>query len=1435
MKDAEAYMAQIKKDSKAKHAIYSQLEACVTTEGFDKVSRMAGFAAAMIDAKGGRDPRALLALIVAEHSLKTDNVSDEEAIYIAETRYQRLRMTPEQSLTDFNKAFRAVIKNMTTLNVDPVPNEKKQVHHFLMRLDVKRYGSFQTSVINALRKREPNAMPDTIDELVDEARKHVPIGGAGPSGGISLQKSSGNPMVFAAQGEGKADNCERCGGRAHAAADCMTSAEKVKAFRLRKSTSATGAPKAITQINLVTSASTTSTTEDDDDIEGTAERMFGYSLGVQVMKATKTTPANSESDNRYVCIDSLANHNFVCCPDLVVNMHKVIMEVNGVHGAGELDYMGEFPGFGDAVYAPNASTNGLALCVIESRYEVIYDQGVSMTVVIAYDFELVFCFCSELGCYKCLFDDVVMLKLKELNTRVNYAMIATTSNNESNYTKREIKGAREARQLMRRMYYPADSALIRTLTKGAMLECPVTGKDVVTATGVYGKDVASLKGKTRDMGPVGDYRVMVPKMMRKQQIIYGDEFHWRGVHFILFVSKPLDLILVQWLVKSNLEHMTKATLAVCNRMKARGFEVTEIVVDPAKELAQMEGKIPYNVSTVGSRAHVTDAEVQIRTVKERLRSSTHGLPFNAAKSLIRWQVYGSVYTFNILLRQGQSVSSRELFTGVKPMFTRDIRAEFGEYVQAHVSPGEILTRGSKERTVGAIALCSADNDRGTWWFLNLKTKGYFKADRWNSLPMPDIVIETLNQMYDEEEVKARNNKDNKGNRARIAVPLTADKSDVMVETEMLLQLPQERDNIPERVESSTDEAGNNNLDMQHDSVEVDEMMEDNSSEENGVTNTPAEENGVMDAPDEETHVIQSEEEEWVSGSTDGLLGARIVNGQRRSMRIPTRKQAMRKELYAYRLTIKKALKMNKEASRDSIMKELKQILEKHVWEALNKSVLTKTQLKKAIRSSMFLKEKFTASGEFDKLKARLVAGGDMQDKTLYENLSSPTVAQETVMTVLAIAAIQRRRVATVDITGAYLECDLPEDDEVIMMLDPVVASILAELDPTIEAMRDEKGVLYVKLKKALYGCVQSAKLWYDRLCEALLLDGYTKNNYDSCLFNKMTDGKQITVAFHVDDLLVTSKSDRAIDELMNMLKKNFAAITVNRGSNHSYLSMNIVVDEKGIHLDMRAYIEKCLDGKDINTRSTSPAGDDLFTVDEEKKQLGELELKNFHSDVAKLLYLAKRTRGQILTAVSYLAGRVSCATVDDQQKLNRVLSYLSRTKDEVMHMAPGGEVTPEVYIDASFGIHEDGTSRTGMAIMLGGVAVGNWSWRQKIVTKSSTEAEVVGLSDGLSNALWIREMLIDQGHDIGAMKVYQDNKGVLAIMQRGRSPRHRTRHLNIRHFFARDRMLDGEISLEYMPTGEMVADLLTKPVTGALFVKLSAIMTGQKGVSLCVA
>jgi len=90
----------------------------------------------------------------------------------------------------------------------------------------------------------------------------------------------------------------------------------------------------------------------------------------------------------------------------------------------------------------------------------------------------------------------------------------------------------------------------------------------------------------------------------------------------------------------------------------------------------------------------------------------------------------------------------------------------------------------------------------------------------------------------------------------------------------------------------------------------------------------------------------------------------------------------------------------------------------------------------------------------------------------------------------------------------------------------------------------------------------------------------------------------------------------------------------------------------------------------------------------------------------------------------------------------------------------------------------------------------------------------------------MREMVMAQGYKLGPTKIFEDNQGVIKIIKAGRSPKHRTRHLNVRHFFARDREKLGDIVLIYKPTNEMIADIMTKPVTGMLFDKLSKELVG---------
>ena len=116
-----------------------------------------------------------------------------------------------------------------------------------------------------------------------------------------------------------------------------------------------------------------------------------------------------------------------------------------------------------------------------------------------------------------------------------------------------------------------------------------------------------------------------------------------------------------------------------------------------------------------------------------------------------------------------------------------------------------------------------------------------------------------------------------------------------------------------------------------------------------------------------------------------------------------------------------------------IIAELKQMLFKRVLHGVHTRDLSKKQHSAIIRSSIFLKDKYLASGAFEKFKARLVARGNQQDRGPYEDLPSPTV---TASSVLAIAAVESRKVIAIDIEGAFLDADMAATEVEV----PIIAS-----------------------------------------------------------------------------------------------------------------------------------------------------------------------------------------------------------------------------------------------------------------------------------------------------------------------------------------------------------------------------------------------------------
>ena len=88
--------------------------------------------------------------------------------------------------------------------------------------------------------------------------------------------------------------------------------------------------------------------------------------------------------------------------------------------------------------------------------------------------------------------------------------------------------------------------------------------------------------------------------------------------------------------------------------------------------------------------------------------------------------------------------------------------------------------------------------------------------------------------------------------------------------------------------------------------------------------------------------------------------------------------------FTFHISVRAAMRERPAEARTVILSELQQMLDKGVWHGVKLSNLTHDERKVIIRSSMFLKDKYFASGVFEKFKARLVAGGDQQDKGLYE-------------------------------------------------------------------------------------------------------------------------------------------------------------------------------------------------------------------------------------------------------------------------------------------------------------------------------------------------------------------------------------------------------------------------------------------------------------------
>jgi hypothetical protein len=210
----------------------------------------------------------------------------------------------------------------------------------------------------------------------------------------------------------------------------------------------------------------------------------------------------------------------------------------------------------------------------------------------------------------------------------------------------------------------------------------------------------------------------------------------------------------------------------------------------------------------------------------------------------------------------------------------------------------------------------------------------------------------------------------------------------------------------------------------------------------------------------------------------------------------------------------------------AVLAEQKQLHDRTVIASKDATKLSREDKQASLQYLMFLNKKRTGV-----IKARGCADGRKQRTyTAKEDASSPTVAIESVMLSCLIDAKEHQDVATVDIPGAFMQADM--EDLVHMKLEEKMAKLLVKLGPRLYRkyvqMHNGKQVLYIELKKALYGTLKVALLFWKKLSAQLKEWGFEINPYDWCVANKMMNGKQCTILWHVDDLKISHVDPNAV-------------------------------------------------------------------------------------------------------------------------------------------------------------------------------------------------------------------------------------------------------------------------------------------------------------------
>lgn len=448
---------------------------------------------------------------------------------------------------------------------------------------------------------------------------------------------------------------------------------------------------------------------------------------------------------------------------------------------------------------------------------------------------------------------------------------------------------------------------------------------------------------------------------------------------------------------------------------------------------------------------------------------------------------------------------------------------------------------------------------------------------------------------------------------------------------------------------------------------------------------------------------------------------------------------------------------------------------------------------KIIKSRWVFKVKHESDGSIDRFKARLVAKGYSQVQGVdYNETFSPVVRFTTVRALLALGVQEKKLIHQMDVTTAFLNGKLEED---VYMYQPEGYSEPGKED------------LVCKLNKSIYGLKQSPRCWNAELHKFLTNIGFSQCNADTCVYIK----EKTIIAIYVDDLIIMTDTESEMTHIKKEMSGKFKMKDM--GPINFFLGVSVQRKEDSVVLHQRAYIQEILgkyqmsDAKPVATPSDPNV---QLTKDDGSNGVDQTL---YQSIVGALLYVSMATRPDIAQAV----GAVSRFNADPKQThltaAKRILCYLKATME--LALVYGCE-EPEgcCYSDADWGGDRDTRhSTSGYIFTLCGGAISWNSKLQRVTALSTAEAEYIALSEACKEVMWIKKLVDEllEKNVSQPIKVMEDNQAAIAMVK---NPVYhsRSKHIDIRFHFIRDLYQEGHIMLQYCPSSENVADLMTKPI-----------------------